>query len=320
MSELALSRRRFVGTSAVALSGMCTGWAQPSRRAQSWNLHVTEQPDLITAYCGDAQAVRQSMSRTGSQWGAAFPDGRVDLTFETGGDEASVTLHAQDVPIQHLHLRWRRSLPQQALALGDAWERSYGELAWLPLNADRPLPWYMLMNYNVATVGAGVKTGSAAFAFWQADQEGLSLWLDIRNGGNGVRLGKRDLRLATVIQHEGVSDESPWEAAQAFCRRMAGDARRPAIRGGRSTSVIYGSNDWYYAYGRNTASGILRDADLVAQLAPRGATQPFSVVDDGYQDPARFPSMKHLAEEIRSRGVRPGIWVRPLRAGADAPA
>src|SRR5579863_8238820 len=82
MSELALSRRWFVGTSAAALSGMCAGWAQPSRRAQPWNLHVTEQPDLITAYCGDAQAVRQSMSRSGSQWGAACQDGRIELKFE----------------------------------------------------------------------------------------------------------------------------------------------------------------------------------------------------------------------------------------------
>ena len=57
----------------------------------------------------------------------------------------------------------------------------------------------------------------------------------------------------------------------------------------RSTS-IYGSNDWYYAYGQNTHDGILRDADLVASLAPAGGIRPFTVIDDGYQDPPDFPA------------------------------
>jgi alpha-galactosidase len=100
---------------------------------------------------------------------------------------------------------------------------------------------------------------------------------------------------------------------------MAADVRRPAARGKRNTSVIFGSNDWYYAHGRNTAESILRDAELVARLAPGGAIRPITVVDDGYQDSKRFPSMIRLAEGIRSRGVRPGVWVRPLRAAADAP-
>ena len=68
---------------------------------------------------------------------------------------------------------------------------------------------------------------------------------------------------------------------------VAGDSL-PRARGGHALNAIYGSNDWYYAYGRNTADGILRDADLMRELAPAGATQPFTIVDDGYQDRARF--------------------------------
>jgi len=70
---------------------------------------------------------------------------------------------------------------------------------------------------------------------------------------------------------------------------------------------MYGSNDWYYAYGKNTAEGILRDADLVKGLAPAGGPAPFTVIDDGYQDAARFPDMAKLASEIRNRGVKPGF-------------
>jgi alpha-galactosidase len=83
--------------------------------------------------------------------------------------------------------------------------------------------------------------------------------------------------------------------------------------------VIFGSNDWYYAYGNNTHEGILRDADLVRSLAPANAPRPFTVIDDGYQDRSRFPSLPKLAAAIRSRGVTPGIWIRPLRASASTP-
>ena len=319
MSEASLNRRQFLGVSAGALGAVSSGWAQSPHGAGTWNLRVTERPDLIDAYCGDAQAVRQPMSRTGEQWDAVFQGAAIEVLFGARTVEANVVLHAPVVHVQRLHLRWLRSVPQQAIVLGDAWERSYGELAWLPLTADRPLPWYMLLHHAGKTAGAGVKTGAAAFAFWQADQEGISLWLDVRNGGNGVMPGKRELRLAAVVQHESAGGESAWHAAQNLCRRMAADVRRPAVRGKQNTSVIFGSNDWYYAHGRNTADGILRDADLVARLAPGGATQPTTVIDDGYQDSKRFPSMSRLAEEIRSRGVTPGIWIRPLRAPVDTP-
>jgi alpha-galactosidase len=78
-------------------------------------------------------------------------------------------------------------------------------------------------------------------------------------------------------------------------------------------SPLYGSNDWNYAYGKNTAEGILRDAELIASLAPSNASRPYTVIDDGYQDASRFPDMAKLAADIVRRNVQPGIWVRPLR-------
>ena len=76
---------------------------------------------------------------------------------------------------------------------------------------------------------------------------------------------------------------------------------------------IFGVNDWNYAYGKNTAKGILRDADLIALLAPAGNARPQVVIDDGWQDPTRFPSMSDLASQIRNRNLHPGRWIRPLR-------
>lgn len=313
-----VNRRRFLGISAAALGAASTGWSLALPNSSGWNLHLTEQPDSVTAYCGEVDAARLPLSRTGNQWGAAFQGDSIEFLFDGGVAEASLNLYAPVLPMQRLHLRWERSVPEQTVVLGDAWERSYGDLAWLPLTADRPLPWYMLLHHGEATVGAGVKTGPASFAFWQADKEGISLWLDVRNGGNGVVLGKRKLHLATITHYESAPGESAWESAQALCKNMTTGTRRPTTRGTHSTGTIFGSNDWYYAYGQNTADGILRDADLMARLSPKGATHPFTVIDDGYQDVKRFPDMSRLAEEIRKRGVAPGIWIRPLRAPATA--
>ena len=277
-------------------------------------LPVLSQPDMVFAFAGDTQAERHKLSRSGADWTGSS----VRVRFAAGAREAALSLESPSQPVQRVHLRWKCRFPANSLALGDAWERSYGDLEWRPLQAERAMPWYAMLHSGARTAGFGVKTGAASFAFWQVDPEGISLWLDVRNGANGVQLGKRQLTMATIVTHTGAAGESAFAATRALCRAMAEGTKVPAKRGTSSVDVIYGSNDWYYAYGRNSPDGLLRDADLVKSVAPAGGEKPFTVIDDGYQDPARFPSMAKLAEDIRSRGVLPGIWIRPLRAPATA--
>jgi alpha-galactosidase len=172
------------------------------------------------------------------------------------------------------------------------------------------MPWYFLAFDGKATHGYGVKTGAAAFAFWQCDREGVSLWLDVQNGGRGVLLGQRSLEVATVLAREGTPGEDSFTSAQALCRLLSPTPRLPS-------TPIYGSNDWYYAYGKSSAEDILRDADLMAELAPGAGPRPFTVIDEGWEHSPKFPSMPELAANIRSKGVRPGLWVRPLRARGE---
>ena len=283
-------------------------------------LPVLSQPDLMFAFTGESDADRRVLSRSGSTWTGGAPAAGVSVDFAAGAQEAVVSIDAPAVPVQRVHLRWNRRLAEDVLALGDAWERSYGDLEWRPLQAERVLPWYALLHSQGRTSGMGVKTGAAAFAFWQVDTRGISLWLDVRNGGNGVSLGNRKLEAATIVQCKGAMEESAFAVTQRLCRLMAQGTRVPTRRGTRQIHVIYGSNDWYYAYGRNTQEGILRDADLVAFLAPAGDIRPFTVIDDGYQDRSRFPSLPGLASAIRDRNVIPGLWIRPLRAAPATPA
>jgi alpha-galactosidase len=254
----------------------------------------------------------------------------VRISFLPGEHQSTISLESPSVPIQRIHLRWKRKFPLGILALGDAWERSYGDLEWRPLQAERPMPWYVMLHLpgqsvpsktlHSQTAGMGVKSGAASLAFWQVDSDGISLWLDVRNGSNGVRLGNRKLDLATIVTYSAEAGESAFSATHRLCLRMAEGTKIPAKRGATFVDILYGSNDWYYAYGKNSPAGILRDADLIKSVAPPAGPLPFTVIDDGYQDRARFPDMAQLASGIRGRGVLPGIWIRPLQAASTVPA
>ncbi len=258
-------------------------------------------PDRITAYCGLEDSF--SLSHTGERW-----TGRsVSATTTTASDELAVGLTAPKDALTHLHLRWSAAVSPSLLCLGDAWERSYGDLAWRSLVPERPMPWYFACSDGAATHCYGVSTGARALCFWQLDPEGVSLWLDVSNGGGGVMLGERTLAAATVVTRQGHPGEESIEAVHQFCRRMCAKPRP-------SPGPVYGSNDWYYAYGNSSQEAILRDADLVASVRPAGGPKPFTVIDEGWENKAKFPDMKQLAVEIQRRSVRPGMWERPLRA------
>ncbi|HUY12101.1 MAG TPA: hypothetical protein VMX16_00535, partial [Terriglobia bacterium] len=216
-----------------------------------------------------------------------------------------------------VHLRWSGSLAENLRFLGDHWERAYGDLEWRGYADERVMPWYFIASTGQVTHGYGVKTGAGAFCFWQVDPVGISLWLDVRNGGCGVQLGERPLLAAEVVALEGWPNSTPFQAARALCRKLCDHPRLPQ-------ESVYGSNNWYYLYGANmTVEGVLRDVEQLAELSPSGANRPYMVVDMGWgkapegagpwtQDNARLPDMPDIAAQIKKRGVRPAIWVRPL--------
>jgi alpha-galactosidase len=213
------------------------------------------------------------------------------------------------------------------LLLGDAWERGYGDLEWRAFVPDRIMPWYCAAFDGEFTHAYGVRTGANAFCSWYVDPQGITLWADVRSGGVGVRLGDRVLTVCDIVSRRGGPGESAFAAIHAFCRQMCPHPRLPAL-------PVYGSNDWYWAYGKNSAATVLADAQHIVDLSPRDANRPFAVIDDGWQpergrDKAgvglwdrgndKFPDLPALIGRMRNTGARPGIWIRPLRAPADAP-
>jgi len=197
--------------------------------------------------------------------------------------------------------------------MGDKWERSYGDMEWHSLNGEIYMPWYFLANNGKETIGCGVMTAPNSFVSFEYDPSGCTAWFDVRNGAMGVNLNGRTL-LAGVIVCEHYSNMSAFKAAQCFCKVMCETPRLPK-------SPVYGSNNWYYAYGKSSYDEIMTDTDIIAELTRENQNMPFMVIDDGWQVNSvsgpwqpneQYGNMKKVANGIKYRNVRPGIWFRPL--------
>lgn len=312
------TRRDFLKTAAAATSLAVPGsrgFAQTAgakQRPSSAGVDLLRRPDSIRARF--AMADVQSMQYAAAAW--TLPGIRVSAEpVQQGSDgEVPVQVTSESATLCFLHLRWKGEQGEAVQSIGDQWERSYGDLEWRGAIPNRMMPWYFLSRDGGAggiAYGYGVKTQPSAFCFWQQDKDGITLTVDLRNGGEATLLGRRELLACTVVMRKGAPGETIAHAGREFCMKMCPSPRLPK-------GAIFGSNDWNYAYGKNTAAGILRDADLIASIAPSGEVKPYIVIDDGYQDPSRFPSMADLASQIKKRRLRPGIWVRPMRAPSTA--
>lgn len=250
---------------------------------------------------------------------------RIDLDASVPqrlGVSVSVTPAAK--PLRRLFLRWSYAFAADTKILGDAWERSYGELEWRGQVQHRPMPWYFLFTDGRQTTGLGVETGASSLVSWRTDAYGITLELDLRCGGMGVQLGQRTVRAATIIHRPPQGEETPFAATRGLCAALCPKPLMPA-------EPVIGHNDWYWLFGKNSATQILESTQRFLDLCPMGSgvPRPWSVIDDGWQQTGpniesicrggpwktgteKFPDLPGLAQKIKVLGARPGIWMRPL--------
>jgi alpha-galactosidase len=149
--------------------------------------------------------------------------------------------------------------------------------------------------------------------------------MDTHSGGVGVVLGERRLHIADVITTESTPAENPFSTARRFCKMLCEKQRLPK-------QPVYGINDWYYAYGNNSAELIKQTTAIMADLVTDTSNRPFSVIDAGWavyspylpgdggwaddfsKPNAKFNDMHLMANNIVKLGMRPGLWTRPLCA------
>ncbi len=252
-------------------------------------------------------------------------DAKIKLNLENS--RLHVRLVADTTPVRFIRLRWNftsAEMPSEPVRItGDCWERGYGNLEWRGIVARRCMPWVCaastgsdmaLDDTGRITYCYGVRVRSGAMCFWQYDDTGVTLWLDVRCGGAGVKLGGRELNAAEVVMAE-YKNIKAFDAMHAFYRTLCSDVLLPS-------KPVYGFNNWYYAYGNSSHSDIIRDTRWLSDLCRGINNRPFMVIDDGWQPNKtdwpwdrgneRFPDMKALADEIKALDVHPGLWVRYL--------
>ena len=270
---------------------------------------LTRGPDLVRAFEGVARVPLDDETLS-LQWfphRAAGPDGagRTVLRVMLSGSR----------PVSRVQLRWKADLSAVRRVLGDAWERSYGDLGWLPLAPERVMPWSVVTDGDTTADGYGVAVRPGALCFWTVDDAGISLWADVRNGGTPIRLGERTLHVCDVVAVAGTDGEGAFAVQRRLCHAMSPDPLLP-------DHAVYGTNDWHFALGGADAEVILRSSEFVSNASPHPTNRPYSVIDDGWSMGGlghgpwlanqRYRDMGRLAARLGELGVRPGLWYRPL--------
>ena len=278
-------------------------------------------PDRVFAVTAAGQVELEQAAH-----GGGWSGGGVSIRIHEPKDgEMVVDVEESERPIFNVTIEWAKA-GEYLLVMGDAWERAYGDLEWKGAEkAEIVCPWYFLATYN-SVLGAqrywivGVKTGGAAMASWHIEAPRLQLKLDLRSGNRPLRLGDRQLRAGTIV--------TPGEQGAPTMAGYRQELRSLCDHPRLAHAPVYGINDWYYAYGNNTAERIIDDSKRAADWASGLHNRPFSVIDMGWSATeatwshgnAKFPDMPGLAQQISTAGCRPGLWVRPLQSDEKLPA
>ena len=201
--------------------------------------------------------------------------------------------------------------------------------AWAPVGEGKTVPWYILLRDGAKTYGFGVKVQPRAMCSWRVEKGKIELLLDLRAAGQPLELGERTLEACEVVRCESAPAENAYATGRRLCALMCPHPRP-------LKEPMIGFNDWYAAYGRNTATNFLADAAFVVSLCKGCSVKPYVVMDDGWQKfsppeierlTGRFDSgygpweessrafgmdMKTFCAKIAALGAKPGLWYRPL--------
>lgn len=314
-----MQRRNFIKISGTTLASLLIA---DFIKAQNKKVHLIQVPAVVKILSGNEYYTLQSSDNI--LW--KYKDVVVELKIVE--DKTAVFVQSPSLALKEIKLSWNYNTSSTAKILGDHWERTYGDVGWKNLDTVSKSPWYLIQNDGEYTNCFGVKTGCNSICYWQLTKENISLTLDTKNGGNGVMLGARKLHAADIVTTKNEADENVYATARRFCKVMCDKPRLPA-------QPVYGINDWYFAYGNNSAELILQHTSLMAAFVTNNSNKPFSVIDAGWaiksplipddccwgdnfaNSNSKFGDMSKLANDIKKLGMRPGLWVRPLCASHD---
>jgi len=232
--------------------------------------------------------------------------------------------------------------PDHIRLQNDEWERCYGLSDVKPLGEDIEFQsaWDVHLfdrsnNLNLAASFYEIPNAKLSFLVCQrSGSSGVDFTVkaDTHSGRRGVLLESGEtfaLSELLLLFTRG----SPLEALERYAQHIAERNKVP-----RFPKTHLGWADWYYAYGTTDEVEVLKNLEFVAdelkdfgveyfeidsawQLGVETTAPPDNLVAGGPWIPNRkFPhGMKWLADRIREKGLKPGIWVRPFQMIDDAP-
>lgn len=314
-----MHRRHFVRISTLSLAGLLI---TDFTKAGGGKDPVIRVPEKVEVLFDNAYVTLQTNDKL--TW--KYKDVTVEL--KKVQNKIEVYIQSPTLALKEVKISWNYEAKDTSSILGDAWERTYGNVSWEKQNISKKLPWYCVSHDDSNTICFGVITGCNSICSWQVGNNALQLNLDVRTGGNGVQLNSRTLHAADIITTKNEGNENVFATLRRFCTQMCENPRLTEM-------PAYGINDWYFAYGNNSAQLILETTSLMASLASNSGNPPFSVIDAGWavKSPllpddccwgddfgtsnSKFGDMKKLADSIKKIGMRPGLWTRPLTARHD---
>ena len=253
---------------------------------------------------------------------------RTELTARIGSDSI-VRVTSDNGLAEYVKVEFELPVAADWKVLAQTGEGIRAGCAWLPVGEGNTVPWYVLLHDGKKTYGFGVKVQPRAMCAWRVEAGKVELLLDVRAGGQPLELGERTLEACEVVRCKSAQGESAYATGRRLCAMMC---PKPRLL----KEPMIGFNDWYAAYGRNTATNFLADAAFVVSLCKEAAVQPYVVMDDGWQKfsppeierlTGSFGSgygpweessrsfgmdMKTFCAKIAALGARPGLWYRPL--------
>lgn len=246
------------------------------------------------------------------------------LNFVENQNKIEISVTAEKSKVKRLVVRWRNQLSKETKIMTSSIERSYGDLGFENVRAERMLPWYFISTDMKKTECLGVKTGPSAICFFYVSEKDITLVMDIRSGSRSVILNSRVLHVCNLVTYSSLGDV--FDTTKTFTKMMCDNPKTMSY-------PVYGGNNWYFAYGNSSFEEIIEDSKLMSSLSKSNENRPFMVVDDGWQichnesynggpwncANYRFKDMSKVTEQMKKEGVRPGIWFRPLLNQAKVP-
>lgn len=253
----------------------------------------------------------------------------VKYSYDVCGKTAKITVFPSGAPVKYLKLRFNGDMQNVDRVYGDQWERAglFSYIEWRSVMACRVLPWFCYVMAGDDMSCYGVKTGADCFAFFQVDTDGVTLFLNLTSGTDGVDLQKPLFACEVTELHEK-NVKNVYSVAARFSKMLCDNPVLP------KTSV-FGVNNWYWAYGDISYESVLNETDYLLQMTDGCKNKPYMIIDDGWQkhripgagnyiggewEPNdKFGDMRKMADAIHKKGAKAGIWFRPLLTRGDVP-